>query len=126
LNVIKDEKLCCGGLANMIAPEVAKDIRYHLIEDLNKTKADCVASVCFGCQLGLYPEFRKDSFGMKHFVSLVHEAMGGKKYEDKLEKYWKCKSVDELIEKTRENFKESGYAEEEMRHILPMIFELPG
>lgn len=58
--------------------------------------------------------------------ALIHEAMGVKKYEDKLAKYWKCNSVDELVEKTRENFEANGYTEQEMRHVIPLIFELPG
>ena len=59
---------------------------------------------------------------MKDIAVLINEAMGGKEYEDKLEQCWKCESLDELIEKTRENFEANGYPEEMMRQILPHIF----
>jgi hypothetical protein len=48
--------------------------------------------------------------------------MGGREYEDKLDKYWKCDSVEELIEKSREYFEANGYTVEEMRKILPLLF----
>ena len=64
--------------------------------------------------------------GLEDVVSLVNEAMGGKKYEDKMATYWSCGSVDEIIERSRENFEANGYLEEEMRQILPMLFSSVG
>jgi hypothetical protein len=59
---------------------------------------------------------------VKDIAALINESMGGKEYEDKLEKCWQCGSLDELIEKTKENFEANGYPEEMMRQILPHIF----
>jgi heterodisulfide reductase subunit D len=125
LKVVKEENRCCGGLANITAPDVAQKMRYDLVEDIKGTKADYVVSVCSGCEHALYPEVREGSFSQRNLLSLVNEAMGGKEYEDKLEKCWKCGSVEELMDKTRGNFKESGYTEEEMRQVLPLYFRLP-
>jgi hypothetical protein len=57
-------------------------------------------------------------------VELINESMGGKEYEDKLQEYWRCESVEEIIEKSRENFQANGFTEEEMRKILPLVFTL--
>jgi hypothetical protein len=43
-----------------------------------------------------------------------------------LEEYWRCESVEEIIEKSRENFQANGFTEEEMRKILPLVFTLAG
>jgi hypothetical protein len=59
-------------------------------------------------------------------VELINESMGGKEYEDKLQEYWRCESVEEIIEKSRENFQANGFTEEEMRKILPLVFTLAG
>lgn len=126
LRVVKEENLCCGGFANVTAPETAKKIRYELVESIKGTKADCVVSTCSGCQHALYSESRDGAFRLRNLVSLVHEAMGGKEYEDKLEKCWRCESADELIEQTRKNFMANGYTEEEMKHVLPLFFNIPG
>jgi hypothetical protein len=48
--------------------------------------------------------------------------MGGREYEDKLQKLWDCNSVAEIIEISRENFTANGYTEEEMKNIIPLLF----
>ena len=123
---IDEETLCCGGLANMTNPPIGEKLGQTLVQEILKAKADYIANTCQFCALAFYPYLRQYSFKMKNIVMLVHEAMGGKEYEDKLEKYWKCKSVDEIIEKSRENFEANGYKEEEMRHILPLLFGFAG
>jgi heterodisulfide reductase subunit D len=121
---IKEERLCCGGLANMTNPPLGKQLGHILAEEILKTGADYIANTCSFCQLAFYPYAKHHSFDVKGIATLINESMGGREYEDKLKKYWSCESVDEIIEKSRGNFVENGYTEEEMRHILPLLFPL--
>lgn len=121
----RGETLCCGGLANMTNPELGQKLGHTLVEEAEKTGADYLVDVCPFCQLGLYPQIKGYSFGLRDIATLINEAMGGREYENKLEKYWGCESIDELIEKSRDSFEANGYKEEEMRQILPLIFSLP-
>jgi len=123
---IDEETLCCGGLANMTYPPMGQKLGQILVEETIKTGADYIANTCPFCALAFYPYLRQHSFKVKDISTIINEAMGGKEYEDKLEKYWRCKSVDEIIEKSRENFEANGYKEEEMRHVLPLLFGFSG
>jgi Fe-S oxidoreductase len=121
----KEEDLCCGGLANMTNPPLGQKLGQNLVEETIKIGADYIANTCPFCALAFYPYLRRYAFKMKDISSIINEAMGGKEYEDKLEKYWRCKSLDEIIEKSREYFEANGYKEEEMRQVLPILFGLP-
>jgi len=121
---IKAQNLCCGGIANMTNPLIGQQLGQNLAEEIIKTGADYISNTCPFCGLAFYPYVRQSSCDVKDVATLINEAMGGKEYEDKLKKYWSCKSIDELIEKSRENFEANGYTEEEMRQILPLIFSL--
>jgi Fe-S oxidoreductase len=123
---IEEETLCCGGLANMTYPPMGQKLGQILVEETLKIGADYIANTCPFCALAFYPYLRQHSFKVKDIATIINEAMGGREYEDKLAKYWKCQSVDEIIEKSRENFEANGYKEEEMRHILPLLFGFSG
>ena len=118
----KEQALCCGGIANTTYPEMGQKLGQTLVEELVKTKADYIVTTCPFCRLTFYPYARQYSFNVQDIATLINLSMGGREYEDKLEKYWKCDSVDELIEKSREYFEANGYKEEEMRKVLPLLF----
>ena len=121
----KEQTLCCGGIANMTNPPLGQQLGKILVEEILKTKADYIVNTCSFCRLAFYPYEKQYSFDVKDLATLVNESMGGE-YEDKLKTYWSCESIDEIIEKSRENFEPNGYKVEEMRHILPMLFHLSG
>ncbi|MBA7678781.1 Lactate utilization protein A [subsurface metagenome] len=120
----EEETLCCGGIANMTNPPVGQKLGQILVEETLKTGADYIANTCPFCALAFYPYLGRYSFKMKDIATIINESMGGREYEDKLEEYWRCESIDDLIEKSRGNFEVNGYKEEEMRQILPLIFPL--
>ena len=117
--------LCCGGVTNMTYPEIGLQLSQRLIETAGKTKAEDMVNVCPFCNLSLYLGTKASPYGLTDIGVLINEAMGGKVYEDKLEKCYKCENLDELIALTKENFEANGFMEEEMRNILPLIF-FPG
>jgi len=118
----KDKPLCCGGISNMTYPELGHQLGQVLVDETMKFGADYTADTCPACMFAFYMYLKKYPLNVKDIAVLINEAMGGKEYEDKLEQCWKCESLDELIEKTRENFEANGYPEEMMRQILPHIF----
>jgi len=121
-----EETLCCGGLANMTYPPLGQKLGQIMVEETIKVGADYIASTCPFCALAFYPYLRRYPFKVKDIATIINEAMGGRQYEDKLEKYWRCESVDEIIAKSRDNFEANGYTEEEMKNILPLLFPLAG
>jgi Fe-S oxidoreductase len=118
----EEQSLCCGGIANMTYPELGHQLGQVLVDETMKFRADNTTDTCPACMFAFYMYLKKYPLNMKDIAVLVNEAMGGKEYEDKLEQCWKCESLDELIEKTRENFEANVYPEEMMRQILPHIF----
>jgi Fe-S oxidoreductase len=118
----KEKVLCCGGIANMTYPNIGNQVGRVLVEETIKIGGDKIADSCPGCMFAFYIYSKEFPLNVSDISLLINEAMGGKEYEDKLEKCWSCKSLDELIGLTRENFEANGYPEEVMRQILPHIF----
>lgn len=116
------ERLCCGGLGNMTAPEYATNLTKSLVEAISETKADYVTTYCPFCMLAFYPYLSSSAWSLIDLPRLISESTEGKVYEDKLAQYWKMSSVGEIIETTKENFLANGYSEDEMRSVLPLIF----
>jgi fumarate reductase (CoM/CoB) subunit B len=118
----KEQPLCCGGITNMTYPQMAHQVGHVLVEETMKFGGDYTADTCPACMFAFYMYLKEYPLNVRDIAVLLNESMGGKEYEDKLEKCWQCKSLDELIKKTRENFEANGYPEEMMRQILPHIF----
>ena len=53
------------------------------------------------------------------------QIVGGREYEDKWEKYARCESVEEIIEKSRENFEVNGLTEEGVRKAVTRFYSFP-
>jgi Fe-S oxidoreductase len=120
--LVKEQRLCCGGITNMTYPQMAHQVGHVLVEETMKFGGDYTADTCPACMFAFYMYLKEYPLNVRDIAALLNESMGGKEYEDKLEKCWQCESLDELIEKTRENFEANGYPEEMMRQILPHIF----
>jgi hypothetical protein len=101
---------------------MAQKLGQGLLKQLMGIKADCITMACPFCRLTFYPYARQHSLIIKDIATLINESIGGREYEDKLEGYWKCDRVEDIIVKSKENFEANGYREEEMRNVLPMLF----
>jgi len=126
VKVISGQNICCGGTPMLTFPQMAQNLSTAFIETLIKetldTGSDCLTNICQLCGMNFYPSMGKCPFDLKDVPTLINESIGGKEYENKWEQYWKCKSIDELIEVTRENFEENGLTEKEVRGILTYMF----
>lgn len=81
-----------------------------------------MVNVCSGCDMCFLPGLKMLSFGITDIADLINEAMGGKKYENRIAEYFKCESVEEVLEQSKECIKENSYTEEEMRNLLSFFF----
>jgi len=128
LKVVKAQDICCGGTPQLTAPEITRKLAPLFVEDLaeqtTQSGADYLVNLCQICRMTFYPSIRRYSFGLKDVPNLINESMGGRKYEDRWEKYGRCQSVDEIIEKSRDNFEANGIAEEEVRKAVTLFYSL--
>lgn len=126
LKVIKAQDICCGGTPQLTAPEITQKLAPLFVEGLAeqtiKTGADYLVNLCQVCRMTFYPTIGKYSFGLKDVPSLINESMGGREYEDRWEEYGRCGSVDEVMEKSRENFEANGIAEKEVRKTVTHFY----
>jgi Fe-S oxidoreductase len=129
LKVVKAQDICCGGTPQLTAPEITRKLAPLFVENLAeqtvKARADYLVNLCQVCRMTFYPSIGRYLFGLKDVPSLINESMGGGEYEDRWEKYGRCQSVDEIIEKSRDNFEANGIAEEEVRKALTLFYSLP-
>lgn len=116
--------LCCGGIANMTNPPTGQQLGHELVTGMMKAGADHVANTCPFCTLAFYPYVRQEALDVRDIATLVNQAMGGAHYEDKLAKYWRCETIEQIVESSKDNFEANGYTEQEMRRILPFLFPL--
>ena len=120
----KEQTLCCGGLASISDPQIGQKMGETLIEETRRTGADYLVNACPACYMSLHAGMKGYPIGLKEIVTLINDATGGREYECKYDTYSNCKNVEEIINKSRENFEANGYTEEEMRHVLPLLFHL--
>jgi Fe-S oxidoreductase len=118
----QEKFVCCGGMANMTAPDIGHQLGQAMVDEMMKYGADNTTDTCPNCMFASYMYSNKYPLNVRDIAVLLNEAMGGKVYEDTLEGLWKCKSLDELMDKTRENFQANGFPEEMMRQICSHIF----
>jgi Fe-S oxidoreductase len=128
LKVVKSPTICCGGTPQLTAPEITRKLAPTFVATLAKetikTSADYLVNLCQICRMTFYPSIGRYPFGLKDVPSLINESMGGTEYEDRWEKYARCESVEEIIEKSRENFEANGIAEEEVRKALTLFYSI--
>ena len=129
LKVVKGQTICCGGTPQLTAPQITQKLApafiKSLAEETIRTGADYLVNICQICRMTFYPSIRKYSFGLKDAPNLISESMGGRVYEDIWEKYGRCESVGEIIEKSKENFKANDLTEEEVRKTLTLFHSFP-
>jgi Fe-S oxidoreductase len=129
LKVFKSPTICCGGTPQLTTPEITRRLAPTFVETLaeqiTETGADNLVNLCQVCRMTFYPYIGRYSFGLKDVPNLINESMGGRKYEDGWEKYGRCQSVDEIIEKSRDNFEANGIAEEEVRKAVTHFYSFP-
>ena len=126
LQVVKSPTICCGGTPQLTTPEITRKLAPPFVESLSeqttKNGAEYLVNLCQVCRMTFYPSIRKSTLSLKDVPSLINESMGGSEYEDRWEKYGRCESVDEIIEKSRENFEANGIPEEEVREALTRFY----
>jgi len=126
LKVVKSPTICCGGTPQLTAPEITRKLAPPFVENLAeqtfKNKADYLVNLCQVCRMTFYPYIKKYPFGLKDVPSLVNESIGGIEHEDRWEKYGRCESVDEIIEKSRNNFEANGLIEGEVRKAVSHFY----
>ena len=121
---IKEESLCCGGLANITYPEYAMKFSHNILEEAKRTGSDLLLSKCPGCLIFLCPFQGGYQYALTDVSILVNEAMGGRKYEDKLAKYWGYRDLDKILGASKEYIEANGLNLEEMKQMIPVIFGL--
>ncbi|MBL7175537.1 MAG: (Fe-S)-binding protein [Desulfobacteraceae bacterium] len=120
----KEESLCCGGMATTTYPKYGFKFTKVLLEEGKKTNADCMINICSKCHISLCSFKEKYPYELTDIPSLVNEAMGGRRYEDKYKKYWEYKDLDKIIEEAKEYIEASDFSLEEMKKIIPLMFQL--
>jgi Fe-S oxidoreductase len=126
VKVISGQNICCGGTPMLTFPQIAPNLSAAFVETLVKetfdSGSDTLTNICQLCGMNFYPTAGDYLFDLRDVPTLVNESMGGKVYENKWVNYWRCKSIDQLVEVTRENFEANGFTEKEVRGVLPWIF----
>jgi len=126
IEIIKGEDICCGGTPMLTSPQIIQYMVPVFIEKLSMetidTGSEYLSNICQLCEMVFYPCLDKFPFEIKNIPALINISMGGREYENKWLQYWKCKSVDELIEITRKNFEENGFSEKIVKEILCQFF----
>ncbi|MEM2703938.1 MAG: (Fe-S)-binding protein [Candidatus Bathyarchaeia archaeon] len=126
VEVIKGQPLCCGGTPKVALPEVylqtAQVFREVLSKKVAESRSDILTLGCQQCTLAFSPYLTHGlPFAVKSIFEIINEAIGGKEYENRWLKYWKCRNEDEIIEVSRDYFEANGITEGEARKTLPFI-----
>ncbi|MEM2103908.1 MAG: (Fe-S)-binding protein [Candidatus Bathyarchaeia archaeon] len=125
VKVVKGQRLCCGGTPKRSFIEFYKKnvsgYREALAGKIMESKCEILTFQCPNCELAFSPHVDEQPFAVKNVLALINEAIGGRIYENRWLKYWKCKNEDEIIKVSREYFEANGMSEDEARKALPFI-----
>jgi heterodisulfide reductase subunit B len=118
----REETLCCGALTHITYPDLAQGLARKFMDEVNKAGADMLINFCSFCGIALGPIQKEYPFSMTEASTLINMAMGGKRYEDKLQKYRACKDIDEILALSRPYFEAHGLKEKDIRDFISVIF----
>jgi heterodisulfide reductase subunit D len=118
----KEDALCCGNRTSITFPRYSYDLCLPLLKEGEKSNADCMINICPGCHTTLCRYEEKYSYELTSLPSLISEAMGGIRYEDKYKKYFTYKNHDKIIEESRDCMEASDFSFEELKNMIPFIF----
>ncbi len=114
----RQDALCCGGVANVMRPEIAETIRHYPLREAEVTGADILATICTGCQQSFAPPAQQYPFEVRSYINIVAKATGIY-HEDRFDKYIKLGDVTKVLAEARECIEASDFSMEEMERILP-------
>jgi heterodisulfide reductase subunit D len=126
IKISKGDDICCGGTPMLTSPQITQNMAPAFIENLSRktldTGSEYLSNICQLCDMTFHPCLDKFPFEIKDIPALINMSLGGREYENKWLQYWKCKSIDELIEMTRTNFEENSLSENIVKEILCPFF----
>ncbi|MEE9202791.1 MAG: (Fe-S)-binding protein [Dehalococcoidia bacterium] len=117
----REDAPCCGGGAQRHYPRIAEAMRRQALDEVRKTGAQIMTTVCQGCHRYFNPAGWEYPFQIKNYVTLLAEA-AGYSYEDKLQRYLRLGSLEGILEEAREYVEAGPYTVEELRQLLPLYF----
>ncbi len=117
----RGDSLCCGGVANVMHPEITETIRRKPLSEAEATGADILATICTGCQQSFAPLAHQYPFEVRSYIDIVAEAVGVQ-HENRFDNYLKLGDVKQVIAAAREFIDASDFSPEEMERILPEYF----
>lgn len=87
---------------------------------LDEAGADTIVTLYHGCtrELG---KFANDRIKIRHYISLVAEALGVEK-PDRFSEYWRLGNVEQVLEASRHNWESWGISETEARRLVHRYF----
>ncbi len=117
----RQDALCCGGIANVMRPEIARAVRQTPMKEAEATGADILATICTGCQQSFAPLAHQYPFEVRSYIDVVAESVGVH-HEDRFKKYLTMGGVSQVMDAAREFIDASDFSVEEMERILPEYF----
>jgi len=114
----RDNALCCGGITNMMRPEIAGAMRQAPLEEAKAAGTEILATVCTGCQETFASLESPYPFEVRSYISLVAEAVGVS-HEDRFKPLVKGEGVAAAMAQAKEYIEASDFTAEELERVLP-------
>jgi heterodisulfide reductase subunit D len=122
-NALRENSICCGGVANITRPKVTEDIHRGLLNEAEAAGAEIVVTFCSGCHASLAPLEYDFPLEVRSYISLVAEAIGIH-HEDTFKKHTNYGDLTKVLAEARECIDASDFALEEMERVLSDYYHL--
>ena len=121
----RENGLCCGVAAALTssATDAVSKMKQTRLQEVVDCKADILVNACIGCQSAFVPSEINHPYEVRHFIDIVGEAMGIN-HEDRFKEMLLMKDTQAILDNAEERIAASDYTMEEMRNIVPMIFQM--
>jgi Fe-S oxidoreductase len=119
---VKEENICCGGVAQVCRHSVTKHMNYERMEEAKDLKVDAVVTLDLGCHLALGHLEKKYGIEIINLWNLLGEGMG-LDYEDKLKRYRLYDDAERVMAEARPYVEESHYELDQVKQFWVMLME---
>lgn len=113
---IKENTICCGGVAQICSYKYTKHMNYKRMEEALQVGADTLITLDLGCHLALSRLENKYGIEIANLWNFLGEALGFE-YQDNLKRYRLYEDVDKVMAEAKVHLERSRHNCQEVRHF---------
>jgi heterodisulfide reductase subunit D len=111
----REKSICCGGLKNFAYPELTAKVSKERLDQAERVKADLFLTDCTLCYSIFATRENFYSFEVRHYCTVIAEAMGIESREDPYKKILNSEDQNKILKDAKNNIESWGVKANELK-----------